>query len=248
MKLDNYKISIIMQCFLGEYPNSRKNPVDKFKRAVNSFLNQTNDNSELIIVSDGCQITLDTYNEFFKEYNNIKCIYVEKKDINMYEKVDGYVFYRGEPRQHGLNVTSGSIITYMDSDDFLLPHFTESILNNYLLNKDDWWFINQSWYDNIETKYSEEYLKMFEPKYNNPIKINGLNGEWVKVEPHENMILIHKQPSTLTHLKECDVKWEDSINISEDVLFTNKLIELYKGGFYNNPNYVRCHFKGIYDY
>ena len=248
MQLDNYKISIIMQCFLGEYPNSRKNPIDKFKRAVNSFLNQINDNSELIIVSDGCQITLDTYNEFFKEYNNIKCIYVEKKDINMYEKVDGYVFYRGEPRQHGLNVASGSIITYMDSDDFLLPHFTESILNNYLLNKDDWWFINQSWYDNIETKYSEGYLKMFEPKYNNPIKINGLNGEWVKVEPHENMILIHKQPWTLTHLKECDVNWEDSINISEDVLFTDKLIGLYKGGIYNNTNYVRCHFKGVYDF
>ena len=36
MKLENYKISIIMQSFLGEYPNSRKNPEIKFIRAIKS--------------------------------------------------------------------------------------------------------------------------------------------------------------------------------------------------------------------
>lgn len=248
MQLDNYKISIIMQSFLGDYPDSRKNPVFKFKRAVNSFLNQINDNCELIIVSDGCEITLDIYNNFYKQYENIKCIFVKKNNINMYEKTQGYIFYRGEPRQAGLDLASGTIITYMDSDDFLLPHFTETILNNYLIGKDKWWFINQSWYDNLETKYNDYYSSIIEPKYNKPIKIDGLNGDWVVIQPLKGLTLINSQPWTLTHLKECDVKWEDSIDISEDILFADKIIEKYKGGFYDTPIYVRCHLKGVYDY
>ena len=39
-------ISVIMQSYLGDYPDSRKNPEEKFIRAVNSFLKQTNKNTE----------------------------------------------------------------------------------------------------------------------------------------------------------------------------------------------------------
>ena len=54
-----------MQSYLGDYPGSRTEPERKFVRAVNSFLNQTNKNSELIIVSDNCKITEKLYKENF---------------------------------------------------------------------------------------------------------------------------------------------------------------------------------------
>ena len=48
------KISIIMQSYLGDYPNARANPEEGFIRAVYSVINQTVSNWELIIVADGC--------------------------------------------------------------------------------------------------------------------------------------------------------------------------------------------------
>ena len=249
MQLDNYKISIIMQSYLKDYPNSRKNPEIKFKRAVNSFLNQWNNNAELIIVSDSCEITMNIYNEFYKDYENIKCIYVENNQNKMYETINGDVYYRGTPRQKGLEEASGEIIAYMDSDDFLLPNFTEIILTNYLNSMDNiYWFVNQSWYDNINSVYEKEYMEMMHINYNKKITIDELDSEWVVVEPNEGLSLIHYQPWTLTHRKSCNVQWEDSLNISEDIKFTSNIINNYEGKIYNYPCYIRCHFKNVYDY
>ena len=248
MQLDNYKISIIMQSFLGDYTYSRTDSVNKFKRAVNSFLNQINDNCELIIVSDGCQTTVDTYNKFFKQYEKIKCIFVEKKDIKMYDTIQNELYYRGFPRQCGLDIAIGSIIAYMDSDDFLLPNFTEIILDCYLKYPNDYhWFVNQSWYDNINTKYDKYYTDFFEPNYETKCVIEGLDSEWVKIEPKISET-VNFQPWTLTHLKSCGVEWEDTIGVSEDIHFTRKLIDKYYGILYNSPCYVRCHLKGVYDF
>ena len=79
------KISVIMQSYLGDYPGSRKNPEEKFKRAVTSFLNQTSKNNELVIVADGCKITERLWRENYSEESRIKFIYVEKEEIVVVE-------------------------------------------------------------------------------------------------------------------------------------------------------------------
>ena len=55
------KTSHIMQAYLGEYPGSRSDSDKKFLRAVYSFIEQDDKNSELIIVSDGCKIVDELY-------------------------------------------------------------------------------------------------------------------------------------------------------------------------------------------
>ena len=65
------KLSIIMQSFLKDYPGARSDPERKFIRAVYSVISQTNQNWELVIVSDGCSITEKLYNDYFREYDNI---------------------------------------------------------------------------------------------------------------------------------------------------------------------------------
>jgi glycosyltransferase involved in cell wall biosynthesis len=126
------KISVIMQAYLGDYPGSRSNSIDKFIRAITTFKAQTYSNSELIIVSDGCNIVHETYNSQFKLDPQIKYAFVDKKGIpNMYELVDGQKYYRGIPRQVGVTLADGDLITYMDSDDFLLPNFLESIVSEF---------------------------------------------------------------------------------------------------------------------
>ena len=57
------KFSVIMASYLGNYPGCANNREAKFIRSVKSFLNQSYDNKELIIVSDGCEITTLGKNE-----------------------------------------------------------------------------------------------------------------------------------------------------------------------------------------
>ena len=106
-----------MQSYLGQYPGSRSDSSTKFIRAVQSFLDQTHKDSELIIVSDGCEKTHQLYYELYKSEPRIKYVYVDKDTPNMYEGEVKY--YRGLPRQIARSLVTGEITTYMDSDDYV---------------------------------------------------------------------------------------------------------------------------------
>ena len=95
-----------MASWLGA-PN-RKNLDRKFVRAVKSFLNQTYQNKELIIVSDGCQVTEYLYDEHFKNNPLVKFKLINKQPL-----------YSGNVRNTGLEMATGDIISYLDSDDVI---------------------------------------------------------------------------------------------------------------------------------
>ena len=247
------KVSIVMQSYLGEYPGSRKDSDIKFIRAVNSFINQTYKNSELIIVSDGCDITHRLYYEYFKTNDRIKYVYVDKDTLNMYE-VNGEKFYRGLPRQVGRTLVTGEITTYMDSDDIILPTHIENILNEWTKYDKIEWLINLSLYENIDryiNPIDNDSKYMEDPKEDEIIEINGLSSKWLPYRyMRENGFLWHPiQPTTLTHLSSVTTKWEDTFGKSEDADFNDRLKDKYKlGTYYTSPTYVRCHYPNRWDY
>lgn len=120
-----------MASFLGDYPNAAKNRDKKFVRAVKSFKKQTYLNKELIIVSDGCEKTIELYNEHFKNDENIKLISIPKQ-----------IFYSGEMRNVALNEATGDIISYLDSDDVIGNQHLEIIMNQFDTDEYDWVFYN----------------------------------------------------------------------------------------------------------
>lgn len=237
-----------MQSYLKDYPGARSNPIPKFIRAVNSFKSQLYKNSELIIVSDGCELTNEVYNSNFKNDENIKLIYVDKKSSNrMYEVKDDKIFYRGYPRKIGVSIATGDFITYMDSDDYILPEHLTIINNLHIKSPDSSWFINRTWYDNIIGEPEEFKVLFVDENPNKPIKIDNLESEWVAVKMKPGLITI--APSVLAHTINCETKWEDTIGISEDITFINKLRqELPNGNVYEYPTYVRCHMRNAYDF
>lgn len=243
----NPKISIVMQSYLGDYPGSRKNPIDKFIRAVDSFLNQTYSNSELVIVSDGCSITHNLYLEKYKHEERIKYAYVSKTGMpNMYELVSDQKYYRGIPRQVGVTITTGELITYMDSDDLLLPNYLELLSNIYNQYSDLDFYSNTTWFDSADHRwpdtnatYTTEGLETY--------RFKQVGGEWVINHVKPSMIVM--APWLFIHKKKVDVEWRDTIGTSEDVDFNIRFRKSYKNGAQINvPGYIRCHYSNLWDY
>jgi len=122
-----------MASYLGDYPNAAKNRDTKFVRAVKSFLTQTYQNKELIIVSDGCPVTNYLYETNFKKFDNVKLVPIPKQPL-----------YSGEMRNAGLAEATGEVIAYLDSDDIFGKTHLETIMNEFS--------------DEIDLVYFDDYL------------------------------------------------------------------------------------------
>lgn len=96
------KVSIV----IGTY-----NRYDLCLRAVNSALNQTYPNIEVILVDDNSN---DVRYENFKNFNGIK-----------YIKLDNNTSIPAGPRNVGIKESTGDWISFLDDDDFFLPNKIE---------------------------------------------------------------------------------------------------------------------------
>ena len=243
------KTSHIMQAYLGEYPGSRSDSDKKFLRAVHSFIDQVDKESELIIVSDGCHIVHELYYKHFKDEDRIKYVYVDKDTPNMYEGEQQY--YRGFPREVGRTLATGDIISYMDSDDYLLPKAVQVLKfnwNHFLKNEENIkWAMTSRWIDN------QVAIKFWEPSpstttFGKPFEIKGLKDMWVECGMTDPT-LVMSATFSISHIKDLSVKWEDQIGQpSEDTVFANKMYKNGRGFIIGEPYYVRCHYSKQWDY
>ena len=249
--IDRIKISVVMQVNLKDYPGSRKEPIVKFNRAVESFKKQIYKNCELIIVSDGCHKVHQQYNRAYPQEPNIRFVYLDRTDTPlMYEDMgDGKKYYRGFARGLGVAAATGSVVTYMDSDDYLTPEFTmtQMLIVNSAPEKD--WWINTAWYDNSKVDGSPQNIEtIVDPKTIESVRLDGLPGNWKPMKTKENRMIM--APWLFTHRVSCNTKWNDVISTatSEDVDFYNRLsVDYPKGTAYSRPIYVRCHMAGYWD-
>ena len=147
----NPKVSVIMASYLMPYPNSRSNPDQKFVRAVNSFKKQTYQNKELVIVSDGCPVTVELYNRFFSNELNIKLIQIPKQAL-----------YSGEMRNVALDLVDGDIISYLDSDDVLGPKHLQIIVDGFD-DSVDFIFYNDLMV--LDSTFKKFFLRVVEPRW-----------------------------------------------------------------------------------
>lgn len=249
--LNKIKISIVMQVNLENYENSRKDPIGKFHRAIESFQNQTYKNCELIIVADGCNKTHQLYNRSHKNTPNIKLIYFDRTDTpQMYEEIeDKGKYYRGFGRRLGAAAATGHVVMYMDSDDFLMPNATMTSLLYFNANPEKDWWINTSWFDHesVSTELANGNA-IIDPSETPAIQIEGLPEAWkpIEVKPSRQIMA----PWLFMHKTTLSTKWRDVISkdTSEDVDFYTRLQSEYPNGIaYKAPVYVRCHLTDKWD-
>lgn len=121
--------------------------VEKYlTKCIESIINQTYKNLEIILVDDGspdnCPIICD---EYAKKDSRIKVIHKKNGGLS-------------DARNVGLNIAAGEYIMFIDSDDFVEIDMMESMMNNMINSNVDLVVCNIKYiYDNSEkVKYNQE--------------------------------------------------------------------------------------------
>lgn len=137
------KFSVITASYLGEYPRAAKDRDIKIVNAVNSVLNQSFNDVEIIVIADGCEKTFDIIEKNFSGNDKVSCYFIPKQEI-----------WSGVPRNLGKIQATGEYCLYLDIDDFYGKDHLKIINDN--LKEYDWvWYcdlryrpITKTWYEN----------------------------------------------------------------------------------------------------
>lgn len=136
--------------------------VEKYvKKCIESIINQTYKNIEIILINDGSK---DTSLSICKDYKN------KDKRIKLINQENGGV---SKARNKGLNIAKGEYIVFIDSDDYITKNYIEKLLNaaietgadvvesNYIRIEDSGKIIEKSNIKNYYSKNNYEINKGF---------------------------------------------------------------------------------------
>ena len=236
-------ISVIMPSYLGEYAGSRTESGLKFKRAVESFLANTVENKELIIVSDGCEQTNSIYDQYFKDLDNVRLIRAEKQTE----------VWPGALRECGRSLAKYDWITYLDSDDVYLKRHLDYIMNAieetdekaimtrvkmfplYPWEEAVKMPLMMLYYDvQTEDEYNERYLQY-------AVRVPELKELGIDIDLWFVGVFDHFGATwQISHHKSNPARWQSQDSEGED---GNFVLQATKDGYHEiqNPGYLPCH-------
>ena len=116
IKVEEIKVSIIVPIYNGEV---------YIKRCIDSLINQTLRNIEIILIDDG---STDTTPEIVDEYSN------KGDKIKVFHKSNGGV---SEARNFGVKNANGIYILFVDADDWCEPDMAEKMYTTAMNNLSD---------------------------------------------------------------------------------------------------------------
>jgi glycosyltransferase involved in cell wall biosynthesis len=129
------KASVIMPSYLGNYEGCASDRENKFIRAVNSFLENDYQYSELIVISDFCKIT----SRLLKD-NFLNELYSGK--IKHVELTKKQPLFSGNLRSSGIKICTGNIVMYLDTDDIIGKNHISCVMEQMQSEDYDWCFYN----------------------------------------------------------------------------------------------------------
>lgn len=197
------------------------------RRCIDSILNQTFKDFELILVNDGSTDNCENIcNEFMLKDTRVKYIYQRNKGVS-------------EARNIGIENSSGKYIQFIDADDYVDENFLEIAINRLKNDNSDIVFFG-FYYEYIDgTIYKERY-------YNK--SINSKNVRYYCLDLHKEDLFGYTccKMFKSSIIKKFNLKFNKYMSFGEDELFTceySKYVETIS--IENRPLYHYINYKGM---
>ena len=185
------KISVIIPVYNAEKTLSK---------CLDSLLEQSYDNAEIILVNDGAT---DASGEICKKYASLY------PAIKYLEKENGGV---STARNIALDIAQGDYITFVDSDDWVTPNFFETIKS--VLKDFDYDFIQFSEWTVKGDKHSEKRVTAFNSSNHEEI-IHRLVSDMCKKHINTPHGMVYKRQI----IEENTIRFKEDIEVGEDRTF-----------------------------
>lgn len=182
------------------------------KKCIDSVINQTYKNIELLIIDDG---STDNSGKIISEYNDERIKYFKNNNQGI-----------GKTRNFGIKKSNGKYIMFLDSDDYLDTNIVKFMLNKILKDKLD--MVVCDYYEVKNTKNNEIKIINFEncSIMDNPELLLSINlSPWNK---------IYKKSFILKNNIEFDEesKYEDVIFVIDALINAKKIGKIDKALYY----------------
>ncbi|KEI87986.1 hypothetical protein N496_12830 [Clostridium botulinum A2B3 87] len=196
-------VSVIIAVYNGE---------KYIKEAVESILNQTYKDIELIVVDDG---STDRTKEILTSYPNIKYVYQDNRG-------------EGAARNLGTSLAKGDYIAFLDGDDLYKKDKIEKQINMLELNPE------------IDVVYCDLEVVDEKLKYMNTLKSEGVYDKREDLLPMMLYRQVVQGPICMMIRKKCSdaVKWEENYTYIVDYIYTINLAKKFNFKYLAEPLYV----------
>lgn len=202
-EINNIKVSVIIPVYNTEL---------YLERCLNSIINQSFKNIELIIVNDNStDNSPNIIKSFMQKYDNIK--YIDNKENKGVSNC----------RNEAIKISEGEYILFVDSDDYLDENMIETMYNEATTNDLD--IAICGYYLDYEDGNSQNKIINLEEN-----KIYDGNEILSEILHHKNGITGHSWNKMLkaSIIKENDIQYPEHMKIYEDVAFFSKLFPYCK--------------------
>ena len=162
--------SIIMPSYLGDYLGAAKNRESKLLRAINSVLDQTLMDWQLIVVADGCRRTVDLIEQHYKASRRITTLLIPKQEL-----------WAPHVRNAGIQHADGEWILYLDTDDYWGLTHLANIAASLKTTQTEWAWFNDLTFDNKQKAFVERICDLdHKDKHgtSNLVHKRSLNAYW----------------------------------------------------------------------
>lgn len=134
------KFTVVMPSYLGNYKGAATNREEKILRAVQSVIDQTYSDWELIIIADGCDKTVDIARKHIKD-KRVKGFLIEKQSL-----------WSGTVRNTAIERATGDWVIYLDIDDCYEPDYLWQLSEAIEDNPGAWYYVD-------DLIYNKEWIK-----------------------------------------------------------------------------------------